>query len=137
MIKKLLVASDGSASARKAVEMAAHIAEGRPALVTLLGVVELKGPVDGEFSPEVEGQIAECEKLLAEASLKFSNLGCNLETDVRVGDATTVILDTAQDGHYDLIVLGEKARSGLLDFFLGSTAYNVSRKASCSVVLVK
>jgi nucleotide-binding universal stress UspA family protein len=137
MIKKLLVAYDGSEPARKAVEMAALIAEGRPSLVTLLGVVELSAPLDGEIPPEIQERIAKTEELLQEASRKFAHLGCNLETDVQVGNVTDTILGMAQEGNYDLIVIGDKARSRLVEFFLGSTAYDVSRKACCSVVLVR
>lgn len=137
MIKKLLVAYDGSDLSKKAVEMAALIAEGRPTLVTLLAVVELKGSFEGELLPVVNEKLAAFEALLQEATHKFANLGCTLDTEVRVGDVTETILEMATEGHYDLIVLGEKARSVLVSFFLGSTAYNVARRAPCSVVLVK
>ena len=137
MIKKLLVAYDGSDSAKKAVSLAAMIAEGRPSVVTLLGVVEIKGAIDGELPAEVQERIAATEVMLTEASSRFQDLGCTLDTDVRVGNVTDTILEMAAEGNYDLIVLGEKARSSLIEFFLGSTAYNVSRRAPCSVVLAK
>jgi nucleotide-binding universal stress UspA family protein len=137
MIKKLLVAYDGSDPAKKAVGLAALIAEGRPSLVTLLGVVEVKGTLEGELSPELQGRITDTEKLLDEARERFRDLGCTLDTDVRVGNVTDTILEMASEGNYDLIVLGEKAHSGLVEFFLGTTAYNVSRRAPCSVVLAK
>lgn len=137
MIKKLLVAYDGSDPAKKAVSLAALIAEGRPSIVTLLGVVELKTPLDGEIPAEIQEKIAATEAMLVEASLKFKDLGCTLDTDVRVGDVTDTILEMAGEGNYDLIVLGEKARTSLVEFFLGSTAYNVSRRSPCSVVLAK
>ena len=53
------------------------------------------------------------------------------------GSSGASILEMAQEGNYDLIVLGEKARTSLVEFFLGSTAYNVSRRSPCSVVLAK
>lgn len=137
MIKKLLVAYDGSDPAKKAVGLAALIAEGRPSVVTLLGVVEIKGVLDGELPPEVQERIAATEIMLVEASSRFKDLGCTLDTDVRVGDVTDTILEMAAEGNYDLIVLGEKARTSLVEFFLGSTAYNVSKRAPCSVVLAK
>lgn len=137
MIKKLLVAYDGSEPAKKAVALAALIAEGRPSLVTLLGVVEVKSPIDGEFPPEIQERITATEAMLGDASQRFRDLGCTLDTDVRVGDVTDTILEMAAEGNYDLIVLGEKARTSLVEFFLGSTAYNVSRRAPCSVVLAK
>lgn len=137
MIKKLLVAYDGSEPAKKAVSLAALIAEGRPSIVTLLGVVEITGPIDGEIPSEVQERIAATEAMLTDASARFQDLGCTLDTDVRVGNVTDTILEMATENNYDLIVLGEKARTSLVEFFLGSTAYNVSRRAPCSVVLAK
>lgn len=134
MLKKVLVAYDGSSAAQKALELAALIAENRPMLVTVLTVVE------GETEADEETQSArqqEAQRLAEQAQGRFSTVGCNIEAEVRVGPVADTILDLARDGNYDLIVLGDKGRAGLVSFFLGTTAYQVSRRAPCSVVLAK
>jgi universal stress protein A len=55
----------------------------------------------------------------------------------RVGPATPVILETADEYDVDLIVMGTHGRSGIGRLLLGSVTEEVLRKARCPVLTVK
>ena len=54
-----------------------------------------------------------------------------------VGEPASTIVDTAAEGVYDLIVIGNKGRSALNRFLLGSVTTKVVHHAPCNVLLVK
>jgi len=70
---------------------------------------------------------AEVQEEIAPA---FPNTDIVVKQDQRVGDA---LVDTAQDKHSDLIVVGDSGHSMLDEFLLGSTTKFVLRHAKCSV----
>jgi universal stress protein F len=60
----------------------------------------------------------------------------DVEVLVRHGYPTRMILDEADEGGYDCIVIGS-AQPGWQHFFMGSTASAVVRHAHCSVHVVR
>jgi universal stress protein A len=54
-----------------------------------------------------------------------------------VGDPAQAIVQTAEDEHADLIVMGTHGRTGLTRLLMGSVAEAVVRKAPCPVLTVK
>ena len=60
--------------------------------------------------------------------------GSKIRVDVRVGGVATCILERAQAGDCDLIVMGTHGRRGLQRMLLGSVAEEVIRTAPCPVV---
>jgi nucleotide-binding universal stress UspA family protein len=54
-----------------------------------------------------------------------------------VGEPASTILDIATEGHYDLIAIGNKGRSAINRFLLGSVTSKVVHHAPCNVLLVK
>jgi len=61
----------------------------------------------------------------------------NLQTKVRVGQPAEEIIREAEEGHYDLIVMGEKRDYDLMTRLLGSTAKRVIEHAPCPVIIAK
>lgn len=57
--------------------------------------------------------------------------------EIAGGDAATEIINLSTSGEYDLLVLGDHGRAGLLKSLLGSVSYKVVRNAGCSVLLVR
>lgn len=58
------------------------------------------------------------------------------EVEVRTGHPSTAILDAAEDGGADVIVVASH-KPGLQDYLLGSTAARVVRHAKCSVFVLR
>lgn len=63
--------------------------------------------------------------------------GENVRLRLREGDPVEQILEEAQVGDYDLIILGSRGRQGIGSYFVGSTALRVADLAACSVLIAK
>jgi nucleotide-binding universal stress UspA family protein len=121
--RKILVGSDGSPTAHKAVDRAAALAEATGAELTVLTV----GTADRA------GAVVEAEaKRISEA-----NPNVALRTKTESGDPSHVILDEAEAGGYDLLVVGNKGMTGASRFFLGSVPNKVSHHAPCALLIVR
>jgi nucleotide-binding universal stress UspA family protein len=56
---------------------------------------------------------------------------------VGIGSPAHEIVDLAELGHFDLIVMGTHGRSGIAHALLGSVAERVVRRAKCPVMTVR
>jgi nucleotide-binding universal stress UspA family protein len=54
---------------------------------------------------------------------------------VKLGDATSVLVDESHN--HDLMIVGARGHTGLLDLILGSTATHLTKHSACSVVVVR
>jgi nucleotide-binding universal stress UspA family protein len=137
--QKILVAIDGSPGGAKALDTAIELAkltgaslhalavEGRlPAYAATIGEVdEVKREKDTFFAT-----------LARQAQAKALAQGMDLEVDVRPGHAAELIVRRAEQGNFDLVVVGHKGHF-LEDYLLGSTADRVAHHAACPVMIVK
>jgi universal stress protein A len=63
--------------------------------------------------------------------------GVTAQSDVLIGDVTETILDKAAEWHADLITIGSHGPRTIHDFLLGSVAESITRRAGCSVAIVR
>jgi len=63
--------------------------------------------------------------------------GAGAVTHIIKGEASDVILDTAEQQRANVIVMGTVARTGLAGFFIGNTAEEVLKHSRASVLTVK
>lgn len=63
--------------------------------------------------------------------------GENVRLRLREGDPVEQILEEAEVGEYDLIIVGSHGRRGIAGYFVGSTAHRVADLATCSVLIAK
>ena len=141
---KMLVAVDGSAHARRAIDTVAKLA---PQIVggvqvVLLYVGEL--PVYyGQLPPMNLGIVEQAqselrERVLAEALADAQAGGLDrVETVSAVGEPATQILRVAAEQAVDQIVMGTQGRGALGSLFLGSVAQRVLHGAEVPVLLVR
>jgi nucleotide-binding universal stress UspA family protein len=129
-LSKILVAIDGSESAKKALEYAVQLAKKHKAKVTLLNVGESK--IFG-LKPEVARKIG--ESILFDAASEVKEL--KLNTQLEFGNPAETIIEVAEKGNYDLIVVGNRGLSSVKRFFLGSVSDDVSHHAKSSVLIVR
>ena len=131
--KNILLAADFSTASERAVRYASVLASEHGAKLTLLHVLEqaeLKGLAGREHAmPLIEEKLA---GLLAEdhGNLKFC---CRTE----VGRVVPTILHTAAEIEADLLVMGVRPWTGLLDRLMWPHAYAVVREAPCPVLTVR
>ena len=143
-LSKILVATDGSESAARAVRFAISLAKPLSSKITFVNVVYLPPAsyTAGE-GPWFDQAIAELtedgKKILAEAeSLAKSN---GVDTDSRLVDdmhsPEAVLTKIAQEENYDLIAVGTRGLGGFKKLVLGSVANGVVHYAHCSVLVAK
>ena len=146
MISSIVVGTDGSDTAGKAVKEAASLAS---QLGASIEIVSAYAPVSNQRLREEARQAPEdmqwmvtpredVEALLNEAKSTVEDVGVEKVTvHPREGDPADAILDVAEEQKADLIVVGNKGMSGAKRFLLGSVPNKVSHHAPCSVLIVR
>lgn len=138
MIRKLLVAYDGSEGALAAFDFGLDLAQKYKAVLTALAVVRLpEPPEEVETEAVVEAGKARYQKLFKALQKRGQGAGIEVQTHVQVGHPAEQIVQWAQEHHADAILLGHHSRSKLGRWLLGGTADRVMDHAACSVLVVK
>ncbi len=135
---RILVPTNGSASARYAAEVAFALAG--DAKVTLLSVVEGEKRGDYRFDSSVgarERQLSNAHSIVTSLQQLGEAQEVFAETEVRSGRSPeAVILECAERGHFDLIILGTDLRASTQRVFLGPRVEAVLDGATCPVIVV-
>jgi len=124
---KILVPTDGSASALRAVK---YVAALRPKVsVTLISVHDDSGMRHlKKFIPKntVSDYLRELsDKDLKSARTALDKAGVPHDMIIKTGHVAEEIAKTAKAGKFDLIVMGAKGRSVVSDLLIGSVAQRV------------
>jgi len=140
---KILVAVDGSKPALHAVKYAIDLSAklSAPAHVTLISAHDDSG-LRHVRKHVPAGSIQDHLRELSEVDLKparklLDKAGVPHDMVIKVGHVAEQIVKTANSGKFDMVVLGNKGRSGFSDLLLGSVAQRVVSSAKQAVVLVK
>ena len=141
--KKILVPTDFSDSARKALLYAVEFAKTYGSQVLLCHVIEppaypmamVAGTL--QAAPEERELRGQIQKELDAAVSRVAGNDVAIEPRLLEGTPYVEITTMAEDEEVDLIVLPTHGRTGLAHMFLGSTAERVVRKAPCPVLVVR
>ena len=139
-IRRILLAYDGSPSSKKALALAADLAREFRAPVTLIAVVSTAmmslEPVLSSGADKLE---ADMRKDVDEAISRLKNWGASTEEPVivRASGISSAITKEAEEGFYDLVVLGNRGLGRAKSLFLGSVASGVVNSANANVLIVK
>jgi universal stress protein A len=147
-IARILVPMDFTEHSDRALGYATTFARAFGARLELVHVVE--DPfVSGAWSSEIavwslstipellEQLIADAHQRLAKLKARRAADGIQIETTVLSGSPERAIVERAQAGDFNLIVMGTHGRSGLSHALMGSVAERVVRKAPCPVLTVR
>ena len=145
MFGSIVVGTDGSDTARKAVDQAIDLAKSVGGKLEIVSAYE---PVSDarlrEERQEVPADLQwmvnpreDVDATLKDAAAAAEAAGVNVETHARQGDPADAILDVAEEQGSDLIVVGNKGMTGAKRFLLGSVPNKVSHHAPCSVLIVR
>jgi nucleotide-binding universal stress UspA family protein len=122
MYQKILVGTDGSKTAARAVDRAVEVAATLGAPLTILTAAR---PDRGEKVVEAE-------------AARHASSGVAIDTLVVDDDPTAALIGTTEKGGYDLLVTGNRGMTGISRFFsLGSVPNRVSHHLPCSLLIVK
>ena len=144
-MKKILVPVDGSTASQKAAEKALEIARQFNASVMFINVI-LEPDVSkyNKFGVLIDPDMKKLKEKLKENEKKMldsiiNSLDCHdviISEKIISGVAYEEILKEAEEGNYDMIVIGQRGFTKVKRFFLGSVAYRVVSDASCPVLVV-
>lgn len=141
-MQNILVATDGSSPADRAVEVAAELAK-------VVGGTLLIVTVAGSLSGEEARQLVRAERDIADALESLSaeilmaakdrarRLGLSaVKVQTAWGDPAEAIIEAARREHADAIVVGRRGRGRLAGMLLGSVSQKIVSLAPCTVVVV-
>jgi nucleotide-binding universal stress UspA family protein len=162
LFEKILVPLDGSEHSMHALEKAVQIAKNFDAKITLIKVYSLTQPVvtasltvagsptvmtgsmasAGSIPSEVLSKLSEAHReaganILTNGKDRARTEGVQVETLLKEGHTVEEILKTANEGKYDLIVVGARGLSTIKEILLGSVSHGVVMHANCPVLVVK
>ena len=141
---KLLVATDGSKNALRAVKRAIDLisqSTTKGNSITLIsvhddaGIRHAKAFVGASAVTDYLRELS--DKELKSAMKLLDASGIKHDMAILIGNVPSEIVKFASKGKYDLVVLGSKGRSALTDFLIGSVAQRVLAQSTQSVLLVK
>jgi nucleotide-binding universal stress UspA family protein len=138
----MLVATDGSTTANRAVQYAVRQAAGnsRARVVVLNVQPRLDADAARPFASRRHAEAFAQEQAavaLRQASRILDKAGVRYEPRTAVGDPVEAILHTAAELNCGRILLGSRGRSAARSLLLGSVAYGVVHHADVPVTVVK
>lgn len=134
-MKRVLVPMDGSSQSEAALEEAFDLfPDGKVHVVHVIQVRKIAGD---ETRTGHEIAIEEGEEICERAEEIASSHGRTVETATMDGNAAKCIVLYAEENDIDHIVMGSTGRSGFSRLLLGSVAETVTRRAPCSVTIVR
>jgi nucleotide-binding universal stress UspA family protein len=140
-LERILIATDGSAAARSAIEVGLEIAVAQGAKVAFLHASRI---AERLYVPDDEGpsqeEIEAADPVLHEAAELARARGLAAELELYSGDGSQEVADTilgiAGGIEADMIVVGTRGRGDVASAMLGSVSHGVLNNATIPVVVV-
>jgi nucleotide-binding universal stress UspA family protein len=132
---EILVAYDGSETAKKAVEHAINLMKPEDKLVVITVVPSATIKEFADIEPEIN--LFRARESLNELLSELERKSIVAESVLREGDIADEILKVGFERECDLIVVGHKGISKISRFQLGSVADKVARYAERPVLIVR
>jgi nucleotide-binding universal stress UspA family protein len=141
MFKKILVAIDGSDMSKKALDTALLLAKEHESLLSLVNVGKSlaipQGMVIDSIDEVYDSMRKEGEDLLNKGKWMAESQGIAVEAHYVEGDPAAQIIKLANEGLFQLIVLGNRGLGPFKEMMLGSVSHRVSQLSHCPVLIVK
>jgi nucleotide-binding universal stress UspA family protein len=127
----VLLATDGSESAKKAEIAALKITNSYNVRIAALFVVNIPSMSDRKE------MIQFGEKILEDVEKEGKKMGVKVQKILKLGSPAETILDVANNMNVHTIVVGAEGKKGLKRVLLGSVAGKVVQNAQCSVLVAR
>ena len=161
MITKILVGVDGSENSEKALNYALEVADKFSASILILNVFQpppefeyqqsmiQQLPMSGSTQEQMVNQPNNAfiikdlrkvhEAIISNATETATKLKPNLKisAELKEGNVPSQIVATANNGQFDLIIIGHRGDRKIKELFLGSTSEKVAHQSRCPVLIVK
>ena len=141
MYNRMLVAIDGSKMSNKALKSALQIAKERYSKVGVIHVeknVMISENMTTDSIDEIYSKINhEVDALFDEAKALAEDEDLEIDTHYVMGDPAVQIVKTAEQGNYQLIVMGSRGLGAIKGIVMGSVSYKVLQLSHCPVLIIK
>jgi len=147
MYKHILIPTDGSATAERAVKAGLKFAKWAKARVTVFTAMpEYRTPTTAEVAArrvmsiaEYESRtLAQAQKLLDRVARRAKAAGVKLDTEAALSDwPGKAIIAAAQKKRCDLIFIGSRGRKGIKAMLLGSQTHEVLSRSSIPTLVYR
>ena len=141
MLKKILLAFDGSENSLKAADYALIMAKNNNAEVEIVHVRESVTSYSTRViydANEMEKElVSEAEEIMALAIEKFKDSGIIYTTSILTGDPAEAICEEAEEIGATEIVIGSRGMNPVSRFFVGSVSLKVLSHANCTTLVVR
>jgi nucleotide-binding universal stress UspA family protein len=141
MYEAIVVGTDGSETARRAVAEATRLAEAMGSTVHVVSAFEplrgarIVGAPEGAQKVWAVRPDAQVQSIIDEAVSAIRLRKVEVKSYTVTGDPADALLEVAQEQNADLIVVGNRGMHGV-GRVLGSVPNKVSHRASCNVLIV-
>jgi len=140
MFRKILVATDGSEGANKALRAAIDVAKRYEADLHSISIEEHLPHYAATVGEVVEAKQEAADyfrRVTREAESAALASGVRLTPHVIPGHEVEAIVQFVKDRGFDLLVIGFMGHSRIYERIWGGTSQNLTRLAPCSVLVVK
>lgn len=138
MFSRILVAVDGSESAKKAFEKSIYLAQKCSSKMDLVHVVQCELGGDSATTFELIDELkTKAQKMLEEYKIQAAKNNISIQIMVTQGDPAQAIIGLAKAKSYDLIIMGTRGRTTFQELLIGSVSQKVMHHASCPVMVVR
>ncbi len=136
--KKILVPLDGSANANRGLDRAIEIAKESGAEITGFYVFHLPLVAGLKYTKKMHDEAQEkAVKAIGPAMRRVQKAGAAFKYKTGGGHTGSEIVKHAEQGKYDMIVIGARGMGATKETFLGSTSNYVMHKTKIPVLVVK
>lgn len=138
MFKKILVATDGSDNALRAVKAGKDLADRMKAEVTLAYAAYIPTMYSVDITPEIKDALREDgRRILSISAALFKDSGIEPKTRLLFDEkAEDGILRLVAEEDYDLVIVGSRGLDEARRKAMGSTSMRIVEDATCPVLVV-
>lgn len=139
MFNKILLAADGSEHSLRATEKAIFLTQNNPA-----ATIEILYVVNSETSKsdvlrdmDTDAITLKRNQKLLPIQVKLKQAKVNYSVKFIHGEPGPSIVKYANEGKFDIVVIGSRGLNGVQEFVLGGVSHKVAKRANCPVLIVK
>ncbi|MBF0506916.1 MAG: universal stress protein [Nitrospirae bacterium] len=141
MLKMLIVAFDGSIQSYRAFDFALDLAgtcSGAVHKIVVLSIAQPPEPIDiVEMDAVIDNATRHYEDLFKALREKAKERGVEIKTEVMIGHPAEQIIKYAAENKCDMVIMGQKGKSKIESWLLGSVSKRVATHCHCTVTIVK
>ncbi len=140
-MKKILIAFDGSEQSYQAFDFALDMAKMCPGAAINIFVLSVLQPPElielVEMDALIENATEHYEELFKVLRERAKKRDIDINTEIAIGHPADQIVRYATEHGCDMIIVGQRGKSKIESWLLGSVSKRVATHSLCTVIIVK